>query len=169
MPFWRNANPKAHLSSRRCSGRFLRRALFLSITITTMSAAQETQHRPATKQAVADRVNGLTLAGLRPGGDKLGRAVQLFPPSVPKASPTTPKRFGWTLVASSLSPSISTPPRKSMSSAPASPSQPPFVPWSPGHPGKPASASASTTLSPKSLNSTASPIRRVLAPKTVNR
>jgi hypothetical protein len=85
MPFWRNTNPKARLSSRRRSGRLLGRALFLSITMTIISATQETQHRPATKKAAAQRANELTLAGLRPGRDKLGRAVQLFAPIDPKS------------------------------------------------------------------------------------
>jgi hypothetical protein len=89
MPFWRNASSLSRLCGRFCSGRLLPaltlEGLFLSVAVTTLTSAQDTQHRPTPKEAAAHRANELTLAGLRPGRDKLGRAIQLFTPIDPKS------------------------------------------------------------------------------------
>ena len=72
MRFWASANARAG----NCSGRFLKRALFVLLLVSTFASAQTTQ-KPAAKK-VAYRANELTLAGLRPGRDRLSRAEHLY-------------------------------------------------------------------------------------------
>jgi hypothetical protein len=72
MRFWASASAL----TRRCSGRFPKRALFFLFLASTFASAQTTQ-KPATKKTTARRVNELTLAGLRPGKDNLARAAEL--------------------------------------------------------------------------------------------
>lgn len=81
MRFWRSADSLRHF----CSGRFLRRALFGVFLMITLTSAQ-TIHGQAAKKAAAHRANETTLAGLRPGRDKLDRAVQLYRSIDPKSS-----------------------------------------------------------------------------------
>jgi hypothetical protein len=87
MPFWRKGNQPAHLPDlpRLCSGRFLKRALLSLCLIITISIATvahpfrgEAQQKPAPKTAATKKANELTLAGLRPGRDTLGRAKHLY-------------------------------------------------------------------------------------------
>ena len=80
MPFW----PSAKLR-RLCSGRLLRRALFVLVLTSTATVAQTT-HQQAPKKATTHRANEFTLAGLRPGRDKLERAMQLYHTIDPKSS-----------------------------------------------------------------------------------
>ena len=49
---------------------------YLAFAATTMLSAQTS--KPATKKAGAHRMNELTLAGLRPGRDARGKAIQLY-------------------------------------------------------------------------------------------
>ena len=51
-----------------------------------MASAQSPQQKPPAKKAAARRANELTLAGLRPGRDKLNRAAQLYRSIDPKNS-----------------------------------------------------------------------------------
>ncbi len=80
MRFWARDNTRAG----RCSGRLLRRALFVLLLASTFAHAQMTQKHAAKK--VAHRANELTLAGLRPGRDRLSRAVRLYHNIDPKSS-----------------------------------------------------------------------------------
>jgi len=73
MRFWASPNARAG----NCSGRFLKRALFLTLMAGTFTFAQ-TQPKPATKKAPPHRANEFTLAGLRPGRDKLEAAKKLY-------------------------------------------------------------------------------------------
>jgi hypothetical protein len=66
---------KDSVSPRLCSGRLLRRALFVGLVVPLASA--QTNQQPAVKKAVATRVNEFTLGGLRPGRDTLARAALL--------------------------------------------------------------------------------------------
>jgi hypothetical protein len=59
-----------------CSGRFLKRAL-LGLCLASAFASAKTTQKPAAKKTV-HRANELTLAGLRPGRDSKGRALQLY-------------------------------------------------------------------------------------------
>jgi hypothetical protein len=70
---------------RLCSGRLLRRSVFLSFLAATVATAQAVHQQPA-KGATAHRANELTLAGLRPGRDTLNRAMQLYHTVDPKSS-----------------------------------------------------------------------------------
>jgi hypothetical protein len=62
-----------------CSGRLLRRALFLT-GIAAALAYGQSQSKPVAKKTAAHRANELTLAGLRPGKDTLARAALLNKP-----------------------------------------------------------------------------------------
>jgi hypothetical protein len=76
MPSWRNAKSR----SRLCSGRLLRRALFLlfsTVTVTVITAQTHTNLKPAPRKAAVHRANEMTLAGMRPGRDSLSRAALL--------------------------------------------------------------------------------------------
>jgi len=58
-----------------------------SISVSLLACSLATaQAPPAAKKTAAHRANELTLAGLRPGKDKLGRAVQLYRNIDPKSS-----------------------------------------------------------------------------------
>jgi len=59
-----------------CSGRFLKRAPLGLLLISTLGCAQ-THQTPSPKKLTGQRVNELTLAGLRPGRDSLARAAQM--------------------------------------------------------------------------------------------
>ena len=52
-------------------------ALSAVLVVTTLAGAQTAQ-KPTAKKADAHKANELTLAGLRPGRDRLSRAVQLY-------------------------------------------------------------------------------------------
>jgi len=80
MRFWASANARAG----NCSGRFLKRALFAVFLASTLASRQTTQKPTAKKPA--HRANELTLAGLRPGRDRLSRAVRLYHNVDPKSS-----------------------------------------------------------------------------------
>jgi hypothetical protein len=80
MPFWRNAN-----DVRFCTGHLLKWALF-SFTVNLACATGQTTHQQIPQKAAAHHVNELTLAGLRPGRDKLERAMQLYHTIDPKNS-----------------------------------------------------------------------------------
>jgi len=72
MPSWRNANSRRRL----CSGRLLRRALFVLFSTATVIAAQtQTTPKPAAKKAAVHRANEVTLAGMRPGRASLTQAA----------------------------------------------------------------------------------------------
>ena len=73
MRFW--ASVRSLASS--CSGRFLKRALWGLLLVSTLALAQTHQTLPS-KKVAAHRVNELTLAGLRPGRDRLSRTVSLY-------------------------------------------------------------------------------------------
>ena len=60
-----------------CSGRLLRRALFLT-GIAGALASGQSEHGPVGKKAAAHRANELMLAGLRPGVDKGKKAETLY-------------------------------------------------------------------------------------------
>ena len=81
MRSWRSDSELA----RPCSGRLLRRALWGFFLLATIATAHS-QQTPIAKKTAATRANELTLAGLRPGRDKLGRAVELFRSIDPKSS-----------------------------------------------------------------------------------
>jgi hypothetical protein len=69
------SSPSASASPDWCSGRLLRRALFVCFLIPIANA--QTNQKPPVKKAAASRVNEFTLAGLRPGRDTLARAALL--------------------------------------------------------------------------------------------
>jgi len=72
MRFWDSANSRPG----RCSGRFLKRALFAVFLASTLASGQTTQKPTAKKPA--HRANELTVAGLRPGKDTTNRAEHLY-------------------------------------------------------------------------------------------
>ena len=97
MPSWPSANdrhspillPPRSLCSggfmppslRSCSSRFLpgaSRGLTSLLLCLVAALSLFAQQKPAPKPAAAHRANELTLAGLRPGRDKLGRAATLY-------------------------------------------------------------------------------------------
>lgn len=78
MPFWRSA--KAFGSGRRVL-RLALGAIFLAAELLSVQAKQQ-----APRKAATNRANEFTLAGLRPGRDKLERAVQLYHTIDPKTS-----------------------------------------------------------------------------------
>lgn len=84
MPSWPSA-------SRVCSGRFFARVLFVSAIAAAVLPAQQT---PASKSAAWRRANELSLAGRRPGRDKLGRAATLYN-SVDAKSSTNDSQTTW--------------------------------------------------------------------------
>src|SRR5579863_44282 len=64
------------MQARFCSGRLLRRALFVVVLMTALAGAQ-TAPKPGAKKASAHRANELTLGGIRPGQDTLEKAARL--------------------------------------------------------------------------------------------
>src|SRR5271157_6245732 len=58
-------------------GRPARRALLASLLTSTLAIAQ-TPPKPTAKKTTTHRANELTLAGLRPGRDRLDRAVHRY-------------------------------------------------------------------------------------------
>lgn len=60
-----------------CSGRFLKRVLFVLCLASTFSGAQ-TPQKSAAKKAPTHRANELTLAGLRPGRDRVASATAKY-------------------------------------------------------------------------------------------
>jgi hypothetical protein len=80
MPSWRNANSQSCALGGLSSGRLLRWAPFLLVLIAAPLFAQQ---RPTPKPAAAHRANELTLGGLHPGRDTIGRAHQLNKPIGP--------------------------------------------------------------------------------------
>src|ERR1700739_4775965 len=80
MPFWPSAKGR-----RLSSGRLLRDALFVLGLTSTVTLAQTTPHQ-VPKNATTRRANEFTLAALRPGRDKLERAMQLYHTIDPKSS-----------------------------------------------------------------------------------
>src|ERR1700752_798711 len=72
MRLWRSSKRLTSL----CSSRFLKRAL-LSLCLASTFACGQNSQKPTAKKAPAQRANELTLAGLRPGRDSLGRAAEL--------------------------------------------------------------------------------------------
>jgi hypothetical protein len=60
-----------------CSGRLLRRALFVMVFLPSVAGAQSPSAKPAPKNVTVHRANEMTLAGLRPGRDNIVRAAQL--------------------------------------------------------------------------------------------
>jgi hypothetical protein len=87
MPFWRKGNGSSQSCGlpRLCSGRSQKRAL-LCLCLTSAFASAQIPQKPVPKKSSAQRANELTLAGLRPGRDRLGRAVQLYRGIDPKSS-----------------------------------------------------------------------------------
>lgn len=63
-----------------------RGSVFLLLLACGIASAQSPQQKPPAKKAAAHRANELTLAGLRPGRDKLNRAAQLYRSIDPKSS-----------------------------------------------------------------------------------
>ena len=88
MPSSPSANRAPHCL---CRGRSLQRALLVSLVITPSLFAQQ---KPTPKPAAAHRANELTLAGLRPGHDKLGRAATLYD-SIDSKSSTVDSQTVW--------------------------------------------------------------------------
>ncbi|MGC2765640.1 MAG: hypothetical protein WB607_09045 [Candidatus Acidiferrum sp.] len=87
MPSSLNGNPVP------CSGRFLLaltkeggRALFFFCVLVVSFATAQTNQKPISKKISTSRANEFTLAGLRPGRDKLSRAVQMYKSIDPKSS-----------------------------------------------------------------------------------
>jgi hypothetical protein len=80
MPFWPSAKGR-----RLSSGRLLRNALFVLGLTSTVTIAQTTPQQ-VPKNATTRRANEFTLAALRPGRDKLERAMQLYHTIDPKSS-----------------------------------------------------------------------------------
>jgi len=77
VSFQCSARPHSHVRPCLCSGRLLRRALLsLSLASSLTTAQVVAQH--SAKKVTSHRTNELTLAGLRPGQDKLARAVKLY-------------------------------------------------------------------------------------------
>jgi hypothetical protein len=70
---------------RFCSGRLLRRAFFV-LSFTTISQTANAMPQQTATKASTRHYNELTLAGLRPGRDTLGRATQLYKAVDPKQS-----------------------------------------------------------------------------------
>jgi hypothetical protein len=69
------SSPSASAWPSWCSGRLLRRVVFVCFLVPLANA--QTNQKPAVKKAAASRVNEFTLAGLRPGRDTLARAALL--------------------------------------------------------------------------------------------
>lgn len=101
MPSWPSADrsvayrdvflpPRPSSLNRLCSGRRLRRALFLCVVAIPSAFAQQ---KPAPKPAAAHRANELTLAGLRPGSDPVSRAVAKY--KKPLAVNSTENSYWW--------------------------------------------------------------------------
>jgi hypothetical protein len=84
MPF----SPSAEAAVSLCSGRLLRRTVCAFFLTATLARAQATppNPKPTAKKAAEHRANELTLAGLRPGRDKLSRAAQLYRNIDPRSS-----------------------------------------------------------------------------------
>ena len=61
-----------------CSGRLLVRALFVLSLLPGIVFGQSLPTKPITKQIAAHRINELTLAGLRPGKDRIEQAKKLY-------------------------------------------------------------------------------------------
>ena len=87
MPSSRNGNPVP------CSGRFLLaltkeggRALFSFASWSFPSRPRKPTRSELSKKISTSRANEFTLAGLRPGRDKLSRAVQMYKSIDPKSS-----------------------------------------------------------------------------------
>jgi len=108
MPSWLNASarpsgaprrlcrggftpPRVASRDRLCRVRLLRRTASLSACLVLPLFAQQ---KPAPKPAAAHRANELTLAGLRPGRDKLGRAASLYD-SIDSKSSTVDSQTVW--------------------------------------------------------------------------
>jgi hypothetical protein len=53
-------------------------AAMLGLACAALAAVAAQSSKPATKKAGAHRMNELTLAGLRPGRDTRGKAIQLY-------------------------------------------------------------------------------------------
>ena len=103
MPSWPSADQRstcALASPRLCSGRRLRRALFLCVVATpSLFAQQKPASKPAAssvsqqnsgKDAFAFRSNELTLAGLRPGRDTITKAKKIYGGPWLKSAPDDP-------------------------------------------------------------------------------
>ena len=94
MPSSLNGNPVP------CSGLLLAltkeggRALFFFCVLVVPFAAAQTNRKPIPKKISTSRANEFTLAGLRPGRDKLSRAVQMYKSIDPKSS-TNDSQIVW--------------------------------------------------------------------------
>jgi len=55
-----------------------RQALFALVLLPRIACGQEASPNPATKKTAVHRANELTLAGLRPGKDTAGKAIQMY-------------------------------------------------------------------------------------------
>jgi hypothetical protein len=64
------------MAVRMCSGRLLRRALFVGMLATALAYGQAAP-KPVARKTASHRTNELTLAGLRPGRDTLEKAARL--------------------------------------------------------------------------------------------
>jgi hypothetical protein len=86
MPSSLNGNPVP------CSGLLLAltkeggRALFFFCVLVVSFATAQTNQKPISKKISTSRANEFTLGGLRPGRDKLSRAVQMYKSIDPKSS-----------------------------------------------------------------------------------
>jgi len=101
MPFSRNASAGSRVPRRLCRGGFtpprLRRArLFLGALLLSLMAGSSlvAQQKPTPKPAASHRANELTLAGLRPGRDKVTRAASLYN-SIDSKSSTNDSQTVW--------------------------------------------------------------------------
>ena len=75
------------------SGRFLKRALFVLLLMSTLASAQTTQ-KPTVKKA-AHRANKLTLCGLRPGKDNTASASRRMGPHSRLEPETKDGQLSW--------------------------------------------------------------------------